>query len=193
MGVSSYAMPLPNPVTAVKIGMLGTAATIDAVVSVLAGNLPVPIVLDPVLASTSGHALLNIDAVDALKYKLMPLCQLVTPNLPELALLTEQPVASCEREIVHQAEMLLATGVQAVLVKGGHADGDRSTDLLVTSDGTQRSFEAPRLGGTMRGTGCMLASAIAAHLALGEPLEASIAKAKRHVFTRFAAAAAPPS
>ncbi|MGF7006595.1 hydroxymethylpyrimidine/phosphomethylpyrimidine kinase [Aminobacter sp. BE322] len=193
VGVTSNARAPATPVAAVKIGMLGTAAIIDAVSSVLASSLPVPVVLDPVLASTSGRALLDVDAIGALKRKLMPLCRLVTPNLPELALLCGRPVTSCDREIVRQAEMLLATGVQAVLVKGGHGNGALSTDLLVTSDGTQQSFEAPRLTGTVRGTGCMLASAIAAHLALGEPLDASIAKAKRHVFARFDAAAAPPS
>jgi len=174
-------------VAAVKIGMLGTAATIDTVASVLASSLPVPVVLDPVLASTSGRALLADSAVHTLKRKLLPLCRLVTPNLPELALLAGRPVAVSDRETVRQAEMLLATGVQAVLAKGGHAEGDRSTDLLVTADGTEHAFDAPRLAGTMRGTGCMLASAIAAHLALGETLEHSIARAKRHVFTAMAA------
>lgn len=177
-----------NPITAVKIGMLGTAATIDAVASVLASSLPVPVVLDPVLASTSGRALLDDDAIDVLKHKLLPLCHLVTPNLPELALLTGRPVASSEQEIVRQARLLLETGVQAVLVKGGHAEGAQSIDLLVEPGNCVR-FEALRLNATLRGTGCMLASAVAAHLALGEALDMSIDKAKRHVFTRLAAAA----
>lgn len=187
MGVPSNAKVLISPVGAVKIGMLGTAATIDAVAAVLASSLPVPVVLDPVLASTSGRALLDTEAIGALKRKLMPLSRLVTPNLPELALLSCRPVASSEQEIVGQAEILLATGMQAVLVKGGHAKGDRSTDLLVTFDGTQQSFEAPRLTGTMRGTGCMLASAIAANLALGAPLEAAVRRAKDHVFATLLA------
>ncbi|MEJ6785189.1 hydroxymethylpyrimidine/phosphomethylpyrimidine kinase [Aminobacter sp. Piv2-1] len=187
VGVPSNAKVLISPVGAVKIGMLGTAATIDAVAAVLASSLPVPVVLDPVLASTSGRALLDTEAIGALKRKLMPLSRLVTPNLPELALLSCRPVASSEQEIVGQAEILLATGMQAVLVKGGHAKGDRSTDLLVTFDGTQQSFEAPRLTGTMRGTGCMLASAIAANLALGAPLEAAVRRAKDHVFATLLA------
>ncbi|MEO5324727.1 hydroxymethylpyrimidine/phosphomethylpyrimidine kinase [Mesorhizobium sp. CC13] len=178
---------MAGPVAAVKIGMLGTAAAIDAVAAVLASSLPVPVVLDPVLASTSGRSLLDTDAIGALKRKLMPLCRLVTPNLPELALLSGQPVAPSQREIIRQAEMLLATGVQAVLVKGGHAEGDLSTDLLVTSDGTQHTFEAPRLPGTMRGTGCMLASAVAAKLALGAPLEAAVRRAKDYVFAKLLA------
>ncbi len=175
-----------NPVEAIKIGMLGTVATIDAVASVLANYLPVPVVLDPVLVSTSGHHLLDKDAIDILKRRLLPLSRVVTPNLPELALLTGQAAASSGQEIVRQTQILLAAGGQAVLVKGGHAEGDRSTDLLVTADGTHRAFDAPCLVGTMRGTGCMLASAVATHLALGERLEISITKAKRHVFTKMA-------
>lgn len=178
-----------NSITAVKIGMLGSAATIDAVASVLASSLPVPVVLDPVLASTSGRALLDDDAIDVLKHKLLPLSALVTPNLPELALLTGQSVASSEHEIVRQARLLLETGVQAVLAKGGHAEGAQSIDLLVQPGNAVRSFGALRLNATLRGTGCMLASAVAAHLALGEPLDMSIDNAKRHVFTRLAAAA----
>ena len=178
-----------SPVSAVKIGMLGTAATIDAVASVLASSLPVPVVLDPVLASTSGRALLDDDAIDVLKHKLLPLCRLVTPNLPELALLTGRPVASSEQEIVRQARLLLETGVAAVLAKGGHGKGAQSIDLLVQPGNCVRSFEALRLNAALRGTGCMLASAVAAHLALGDPLDMSIDKAKRHVFTRLAAAA----
>nr|WP_269931512.1 hydroxymethylpyrimidine/phosphomethylpyrimidine kinase [Aminobacter sp. HY435] len=177
-------------IASVKIGMLGTAATIEAVVSVLASSKPVPVLLDPVLASTSGRALLDDDAIDVLKRKLFPLCRLVTPNLHELALLTGRPVSSSEQHVVHQAKLLLETGMQAVLVKGGHSGGNRSVDLLLTADGMQQVFDAPRLIATMRGTGCMLASAVAANLALGETLEASVCKAKRHVFTRLAASLA---
>jgi hydroxymethylpyrimidine/phosphomethylpyrimidine kinase len=176
-----------NPIAAVKIGMLGMAATIDAVSSVLASCLPVPVVLDPVLASTSGRQLLDQDAVDALKRKLFPLCTLVTPNLPELALLSGLPLATGEPEILRQAEKLFDAGASAVLVKGGHAAGATATDLLVLPGREAIRFDALRLAGAMRGTGCMLASAISAHLALGENLETSIGLAKRHVFARLLA------
>ncbi|MBT1157425.1 hydroxymethylpyrimidine/phosphomethylpyrimidine kinase [Aminobacter anthyllidis] len=176
-----------NPVAAVKIGMLGSLAMIDAVSSVLASSLPIPVVLDPVIASTSGRQLLATDAVDALKRKLFALCALVTPNLPELALLSGLPLATGEGDIPRQAGKLFDAGAQAVLVKGGHATGTTATDLLVLPGHTPIRFDAPRLTGTMRGTGCMLASAISAHLALGESLETSIGLAKRHVFARLLA------
>lgn len=174
-----------SSVAAVKIGMLGTAAAIEAVASVLANYPQVPMVLDPVLASTSGRALLDSDAIDMLKHRLMPFSRLVTPNLPELALLAEQPHASSDLEIFHQAEILLETGVQAVLVKGGHATGEKSTDLLVRPGLAPMRFDAPRVEATMRGTGCMLASAIAAHLARGETLETSVHMAKHYVFDQL--------
>lgn len=174
-------------IAAVKIGMLGTAATIDTVASALASSLPVPIVLDPVLASTSGRQLLDEDAIDALKRELFPLCTLVTPNLPELALLTGLPVASDEGDVIHQAGKLFDTGAPAILVKGGHATGAIATDLLLLPGGSPIRFEASRIAVAMRGTGCMLASAIAAHLAQYETLEISIGKAKRHVFAKLLA------
>ncbi|WP_432286629.1 hydroxymethylpyrimidine/phosphomethylpyrimidine kinase [Aminobacter sp. BA135] len=176
-----------NPIAAVKIGMLGTAATIDTVASVLASSLPVPMVLDPVLASTSGRKLLAGNAIDALKRKLVPLCTLVTPNLPELALLTGRPLAASEGDIASQAAKLFDTGAPAILVKGGHATGATATDLLFLPGREPIRFEASRIAVAMRGTGCMLASAIAAHLAQYETLEISIGKAKRHVFAKLLA------
>lgn len=176
-----------NPVKAVKIGMLGSAPTIEVVSSVLASSLPVPVVLDPVLASTSGRQLLDADAIISLKRKLFPLCTLVTPNLPELALLTGLPLATGERDIIRQADKLFDAAAPAVLVKGGHASGQTSTDLLLLPGREPIRFDTSRIPVTMRGTGCMLASAIAAHLAQNETLEISIGKAKRHVFAKLLA------
>ncbi|MCG7505477.1 hydroxymethylpyrimidine/phosphomethylpyrimidine kinase [Mesorhizobium retamae] len=174
-----------NAIAAVKIGMLGTSDAINAVASVLASRLPLPVVLDPVLASTSGRALLAMDAVEVLKRRLMPLCTLVTPNLPELALLSGKPAAVDEAGIIDQAGPLLEGGAPALLVKGGHAEGDRSVDLFLRIGAKPSRFEAPRLDARLRGTGCMLASATAAGLALGGDLEAAIGKAKDHVFEKL--------
>ncbi|WYL53726.1 hydroxymethylpyrimidine/phosphomethylpyrimidine kinase [Aminobacter sp. P9b] len=176
-----------NPVKAVKIGMLGSAPIIEAVSSVLASSLPVPVVLDPVLASTSGRQLLDDDAVETLKRKLFPLCTLITPNLPELALLTGLPLAAGERDIIWQAAKMFDAGAPAILVKGGHASGATSTDLLLLPGREPIRFDASRIPVVMRGTGCMLASAIAAHLAQNETLEISVGKAKRHVFAKLLA------
>ena len=169
----------------VKIGMLGSSDAITAVASVLASRLPLPVLLDPVLASTSGRALLPMDAIDVLKRRLMPLCTLVTPNLPELGLLSGKPAATDEAGIIGQAGSLFESGVPALLVKGGHAGGDRSVDLLLRASAKPSRFEAPRLDVSMRGTGCMLASAIAAGLGLGDDLPTAVGKAKDHVFERL--------
>ncbi|MDX8525932.1 hydroxymethylpyrimidine/phosphomethylpyrimidine kinase [Mesorhizobium sp. MSK_1335] len=171
-----------NPVAAIKIGMLGTAAAIEAVRLVLASNRQVPVVLDPVLASTSGRVLLEEDAIDALSSDLMPVCRLVTPNLIELATFNGSASAPDEKSACLQGEELSRTLRTAVLVKGGHAQGPQAVDLLLQPDGSAVWFEAPRLQHGMRGTGCMLASAIAASLALGASLEDSVRSAKQYVF-----------
>lgn len=175
-----------NQVAAVKIGMLGTAAAIEAVGSVLADHQQVPVVLDPVLASTSGRLLLEEDAIDMLHRDLMPLCRLVTPNLVELATLTQSVLASDEEAACRQGKQLSSTVRTTVLVKGGHAQGSRAVDLLLPPDGPVIRFESARLQHGMRGTGCMLSSAIAASLALGASLEDSVGNGKQYVFDAIA-------
>lgn len=177
-----------NPVRAIKIGMLGAAETVEAVSSAIAGHPDIPVVLDPVLVSTSGRALLPQEAIRLLQSRLMPLCRLVTPNLPELSVLTGSPHAEDEAEILRQGAALLKVGPAALLVKGGHATGSVSTDLLLAKDEPVRRFSAARQSGDIRGTGCMLASAVAAGLALGFPLPRSVSDAKQYVFDRLAAA-----
>jgi hydroxymethylpyrimidine/phosphomethylpyrimidine kinase len=171
-----------NTVAAVKIGMLGTKAAIEAVGSLLADYSRVPVVLDPVLASTSGRVLLEDDAIEALHRDLMPVCRVVTPNLIELARLNGSDLAPDEERARLQGEELSAAVRTAVLVKGGHAQDSRSIDILVQPNCSAVRFEAPRLAKGMRGTGCMLSSAIAASLALGASLEDSARSAKHYVF-----------
>jgi hydroxymethylpyrimidine/phosphomethylpyrimidine kinase len=168
-----------NPIAAVKIGMLATAATIEAVADVLSDHSKIPVVLDPVLASTSGRILLTPDAVGAIR-RLFCACTLVTPNLPELSLLAD--IASSPTD---QARSLIAAGAKAVLVKGGHGSGADAIDLLVQTGDAEQSFVCPRLNVSVRGTGCMLASAIAACLAFGDDLEVAIATAKAFVFGKL--------
>lgn len=171
-----------NPVAAIKIGMLGTEETVRIVAEVLEGHRGLSVVLDPVLASTSGRILLASSAITVLKERLMPLCSLITPNLPELALLTGSRQAVGDAELIRQSRVMLDAGVAALLVKGGHAIGGTSTDLLFQQDAADLRFDAPRLEVSMRGTGCMLASAIAAQLALGMMIGEAVERAKRHVF-----------
>ena len=168
------------PVDAVKIGMLGTRATVLAVVATLPSRAA-PLVLDPVLASSSGGELLDEAGRSALRAALLPRTTLLTPNIPEAAALLGVPIARSEAELLRQAAALLALGPQAVLLKGGHNDGPEATDLLLASNAPPRWLRAPRINTTRRGTGCALSSAIAAGLAAGLELTAACERAKQHV------------
>jgi hydroxymethylpyrimidine/phosphomethylpyrimidine kinase len=174
-----------NKVAAIKIGMLATERIIAAVTSVLRENPKIPAILDPVLASSSGRSLLEASAVGMMKRELMPLCHLVTPNLIELAVLHGSGPSSHENGALRQGQELLASGLQALLIKGGHATGPRSTDILLRCHQEPIRFDTPRLVASMRGTGCMLASAIAAHLAKARSLEDSVRKGKLFVFEKL--------
>ncbi|RJT41435.1 hydroxymethylpyrimidine/phosphomethylpyrimidine kinase [Mesorhizobium waimense] len=174
-----------NKVAAIKIGMLATAEIIVAVAGVLRENLQVLAVLDPVLASTSGRPLLEAGAIAAMKRDLMPLCRLVTPNLIELALLVDTELCVDEDGAVGQGQELLAADTQAILIKGGHASGPRSTDILLRSDQEPIRFDTPRLAASMRGTGCMLASAIAGQLANARSIEDAVRQGKLFVFEKL--------
>lgn len=120
-----------------------------------------------------------------MKRDLMPLCRLVIPNLIELALLAGSDLAVDEAGALEQGQGLLAAGLHALLIKGGHASGPRSTDILLRSDHEPVRFDTPRLATSVRGTGCMLASAIAAQMANARPLEDSVRKGKLYVFAKL--------
>lgn len=174
-------------VAAVKIGMLGSAATIDAVAAGLARYAPRHVVLDPVMAATSGERLLAADAIAALR-KLIARASVLTPNLPEAAALLDAPVARNEDEMRAQGQKLLTLGAGAVLIKGGHAGGKDSTDLLVEPAGYTR-FGGRRIDTeNTHGTGCTLASAIAVNLAKGCMLGEAVGEAKTYVSAAIAAA-----
>ncbi len=170
-----------RPVGAVKIGMLGGAEIVRAVVAALTGLGPAPIVVDPVLRSSSGGTLLDGPGQRALLEELLPRCTLVTPNVPEAALLTGEGAAADEAALLRQGHKLLARGARAVLLKGGHADGRESVDLLLQPGAEPLRLRALRRPHTPRGTGCALASAIAALLARGEDLARACADAKHHL------------
>ncbi len=131
-------------VNAIKIGMLGTAGVIDAVVEGLREFPGVPVVLDPVMVATSGDPLLDEDAVDSLREKLIPLATLITPNLKEAALLLGEPEDRREKWMEGRAERLLRLGARAVLLKGGDSDGETARDIFL--DGKiMRELDAPRV------------------------------------------------
>lgn len=176
-------------VAAVKIGMLSRAETIRVVASELRRRSARHIVLDPVMVATSGDRLLQEDAVAALRTELMPLAEIVTPNLHEAAALTGKPFARSEHEMEAQARDIFAFGPRAVLIKGGHGTGDEAVDLLVGSDGAVTRMSARRIATkNTHGTGCTLSSAIAANLAKGMDLVAAVRAAKDYVTHAIAAA-----
>jgi hydroxymethylpyrimidine/phosphomethylpyrimidine kinase len=172
-------------VGAIKIGMLGNRATVEAVVEGLrAGGAAAgvtPIVVDPVLVSTSGGVLLDAGGRAALTEALFPLATLVTPNVPEAAALLGEALATDEAGLVQQGLRLLGFGSRAILVKGGHTDSEDAVDLLISGDRIVERIASQRVAGTSRGTGCALASAIAAGLAAGKPLNEACRAAKNYV------------
>ena len=175
-------------VAAVKIGMLSQAAVVEAVAAGLDRHGVSTIVLDPVIAAGSGDALLTVQAIDVLRRELIPRALLVTPNLPEATALLDAPLARSEGEMRAQAERLVSLGAKAVLIKGGHAQGAESVDLLVDAHGATR-LAAPRTPTqNTHGTGCTLSSAIAAALAKGDDLATAVRRAKDYVSAAIAAA-----
>jgi hydroxymethylpyrimidine/phosphomethylpyrimidine kinase len=168
-------------VGAIKIGMLGTRASVDAVADSLPRSVSIPMVLDPVLVSSSGGVLLDAGGRDAMRKYLFPRAALITPNVPEVAALLDADIATSEHLLIEQAQTLLTLGPQAVLVKGGHMNGDEAVDLLVCRNHGLHRLSAPRLRGTQRGTGCALASGIAAGVASGMSLFDACGHAKRYV------------
>ncbi|AYJ85796.1 bifunctional hydroxymethylpyrimidine kinase/phosphomethylpyrimidine kinase [Sphingomonas paeninsulae] len=159
---------------AIKIGMIGSAATVEAVADTLA-PLSIPIVFDPVMVSTSGSRLADAATIAAFD-RLIAMASVVTPNLPEL-------------EALGGEDRLVALG-GTVLVKGGHANGDEVTDRLIDANGTRAIWSAPRIDTTStHGTGCTLASAIATSLAQGASLESAVADAR--LFVRLSLLNAP--
>ncbi|WP_369140163.1 bifunctional hydroxymethylpyrimidine kinase/phosphomethylpyrimidine kinase [Modestobacter versicolor] len=149
-------------VHATKLGMLGTADVVREVARVLADRPAGPVVCDPVMVATSGDRLISADAVAAVRDVLLPVTDLLTPNVPEAAALLDVAPATTVAELAPQAQALLALGPGAVLLKGGHLGGAESVDVLVTAGGVVQT-RRPRVGTTStHGTGCTLSSAIAA-------------------------------
>jgi hydroxymethylpyrimidine/phosphomethylpyrimidine kinase len=174
-------------IAAVKIGMLGDAAAIEAVAAGLERHRARNVVLDPVIAASSGKSLLQPGAIEALR-KLAGRARVLTPNLGEAVALLNLPLARDEASMQARAEKLLALGPQAVLIKGGHLDGPESVDLLVDANGCTR-FAAPRVATkNTHGTGCTLASAVAAGLAKGLALDEAVREAKAYVSAAIASA-----
>lgn len=183
------------PIAAAKTGMLFSATIIEAVADRLA-DTPFPLVVDPVCMSQSGHALLQDDAVDALKARILPLAALVTPNRPEAERLTGMTIES-PAHVAAAIQDLLRQGAGAVLLKGGHfdqaADVDgRLTDWLGLPGREPVALPMPRVDTPhTHGTGCTLSAAIAAGLGQGVALQDAVVRAQRYLHHCLAAAFAP--
>lgn len=173
----------------IKIGMLHSAAVIDTVANVideLAGNIP--LLLDPVMIAKDGTSLLAPTALKALKQRLLPRANLITPNLPEAEALSGFKI-DCPEAMPRAANALLALGPAGVLLKGGHLPGRHLHDLLMTQD-YKESFQVQRITSPhTHGTGCTLASAIATGLAQNRPLPEAVRRA--HAYVQEAIRTAP--
>lgn len=167
---------------AIKTGMLGSARVIEAVAAVCESlAFGIPLVVDPVMVAKGGARLLDKGAHDALVLRLLPLASLVTPNVPEAEILTGMSIKSV-RDLERAADALLGLGPSAVLMKGGHLEGDTVVDVLRTADGEQHHFEGPRVvSRSTHGTGCTLASGIATGIAEGLTLQGAVARARDYV------------
>ena len=167
-------------IDAAKTGMLGEAAVVSAVAAAVQTHRIAPLVIDPVMVAQSGTPLVPDDAIDALRRELLPLATLVTPNLYETQVLTGIVIETVA-DMRHAARALIDIGARACLVKGGHLPGPDACDVF--DDGRDsRLLTCPRLHTPhTHGTGCQLAAAITANLALGLPLFAAIGRAKRFI------------
>lgn len=162
------------PPAAMKIGMLGSRDNCEAVADFLK-DLPesTPVVLDPVLRSSTGGDLIDEATMAALRERLLPVATLVTPNVPEAEVLAGVSI-DCVDHMVDAAAALLESGVRAVLVKGGHLRTDPVVDVLARRDQEVLRLEHPRMPGGIHGSGCLLSSTVATHLALGREMEEAV-------------------
>ncbi len=170
---------------AIKTGMLHDAPTIEAVCAELPEG--VPLVADPVMVAKGGHSLLQAEAVATLKRVLLPRAAVLTPNIPEAEVLTGQTIRT-PADMAGAARALLALGPRAVLLKGGHLEGARLVDLLASAEGVEE-FVGERIETRhTHGTGCTMASAVAAGLAQGMSLRDAVIRARAYVLAAIRSA-----
>lgn len=177
-------------VKAIKIGMIYNSENVAAIRGSLHRcGYHGPVVLDPVLVATSGDSLSGKTLVKAMQTELFPIATLVTPNIPETESLSGMRVSSLDDMRTAAKKLIRDYGVKNVLVKGGHGTGNEMTDLLVSADGSERMYSAPKIDSrNTHGTGCTLSSAIASFLALGMEMEEAVCEAKSYVHKAIAAA-----
>lgn len=165
-----------SPVRAVKVGLLGSSRIVRVLTALASERPELPLVLDPVLASSAGDPVTDAALLNQMRQNLIPRCTLITPNLPEAQTLASATAPdAC-------AQRLLATGCQWVLITGTHAPGEEVVNRLYGRDGTQEQWAWPRLPGEYHGSGCTLASSIAARLTRGADMSAAVAEAQAYTW-----------
>lgn len=168
-------------VAAVKTGMIHDISSALAVTEALKRNMPLPVVCDPVMISTSGSILMQRDCISVIEQELFPVSTLITPNLHEAAMLAQREIHTPE-QMKNAAAFLSDKYGCATLVKGGHLDGDTMCDILY--DGQIHEFKSYKVDSkNLHGTGCTLSAAIASRLALGMELCEAIRSAKQYIQT----------
>jgi hydroxymethylpyrimidine/phosphomethylpyrimidine kinase len=174
-------------IAALKTGMLSSAAIIQAVVAGVKRHALRPLVVDPVMIAKSGDRLLHADAVETLRRRLLPLAQVVTPNIPEAEVLSGLQIRT-QADRVAAGRAIMGLGAHAVVIKGGHSDEDPIVDLLVDPEGVHE-FRAARIAtASTHGTGCTFSAAIAAALGRGEDLVAAVGEARAYLSSALAQA-----
>ncbi len=174
-------------IDAVKIGMVASREVAEVIRDALARRRPRWVVLDPVMVAKSGDILVDDAGIRAVREVLVPLADLVTPNLPEAAVLLDTPAPTDRAGMLAMAPALRELGAGATLLKGGHLHGEACPDLLITAEATTWVEGARVDTANLHGTGCTLSSAIAARLARGDALEEAVAAAKHWLGAALAA------
>lgn len=170
-------------VDAMKIGMAGSVQAIGVLAESIQRYKPQIVVLDPVMVATSGDRLITEDAVNALRRELLPLCSILTPNIPEAEMLLGKSLEhDFSFRVQEMAKALLDLGAPALLLKGGHLGGASSKDIYADHSGAVEILDAPRIKTqNTHGTGCTLSSALACYMAKGLPASEAAHAAKRYV------------
>src|SRR5712691_4644609 len=174
-------------IAALKTGMLSSAAIIETVAAAIQRHRLGPVVVDPVMIAKSGDRLLAEDAVDALRRRLLPLAEVVTPNIPEAEVLAGGPIRTRDDRLA-AARAIMELGAHAVVIKGGHSQDDPIVDLLVDSQGVHEYRAARILTTSTHGTGCTFSAAITAGLAAGLDLPYAVAEARDYLSRALASA-----
>ncbi len=168
--------------SAVKIGMINDVEIVKAIAESIKEYKPKFVVFDPVMVSTSGCKLIEDKAIEAIKKELIPLSTIITPNLSEAVVLTGDSIGDAA-SMTAAGNKILESGCEAVLIKGGHLEGNDMCDVLcIKGENTPYIYTASKISSkNTHGTGCTLSSSIATYLALGETLREAVRKAKDYV------------